>query len=66
VHINRAKIAKMERYRSLRGVGYYAGVCDLIAHGVLARMEGEPNTFFINPNIVFSGDRTKIEADETD
>jgi hypothetical protein len=65
VYINKAKINKLERYRSLRGVGYYAGICDLISHGVLARVEGEPNTFFINPNVVFSGDRTKIKADET-
>jgi hypothetical protein len=38
---------------------YERAIADIIRHGILAR-HYSPNMYFINPAIIYNGDRTKI------
>ena len=64
IKLNRTEVVKSSRYANLKGGGYYMGIIDLLQHGVIAR-GAKVNEYWINSNIVFNGDRTKIVKDET-
>lgn len=39
---------------------YYTAVQELLERGILARKTGSKNEFWINPNVIFNGDRTRL------
>jgi hypothetical protein len=70
IELPRKLITADIRYKTLKGGGYYVGIADLLSHGVIARVQGACETYFINANILFNGDRKrmykdKIKQDET-
>lgn len=57
VRIRQAEI--VEKHKNLKGAGFYKGMCELLQYGAIARAR-EPNEYFINPNMFFNGDRTRV------
>lgn len=52
IRLNRRMIITSSRYGNLRGTGYYHGIEDLLSHGIIARVEGHPEMYHINPNVL--------------
>lgn len=57
VRIRQAEV--VGKHTNLKGAGFYKGMCELLQYGVIARSK-EPNEYYINPNMFFNGDRTRV------
>lgn len=47
-------------YKSTNRLNYYRAIEGLLAANIIARKTGSTTCFYINPNILFNGDRTKL------
>lgn len=51
---------KFASYKETNGYVYYKAVEGLLREGIIARQVGSNQCFFVNPNVLFNGDRTKL------
>lgn len=49
------------RYKETNRSAYYRAIEGLLRLTVIARVTGSPFCYYINPNILFNGDRTKLQ-----
>ena len=47
-------------YKVTNRLNYYRGIEGLLQANIIARIAGNTTCFYINPNIIFNGDRTKL------
>jgi hypothetical protein len=48
-------------YKASNRLNYYRAIEGLLAANIIARKVGMGSCFYINPNIIFNGDRTKLK-----
>lgn len=58
VHINIDKCKKYLGYNNSRSV--YNGLSELVGLDVLRKVKGMPASYYVNPNVLFRGDRSKV------
>lgn len=60
IDLPRKEITKDPRYKSLKGGGYFVAVTDLLCHGIIARVDGFREYYYINQNIISSGNKNEL------